>query len=74
MNTSGMTTQPILHHNSGMAMSGTSQAGQHNANSMPNSNGVSTNVRVFVQRDYRLGVNIRFSSEFPPELNGRVGL
>jgi len=66
-------SQPMLHHNSGsLNQSVSGQGGQGHMNSMPNSNGVAANVRVFVQRDYRLGVNIRFSTEFPPELNGRV--
>lgn len=28
--------------------------------------------RVFLQRDYREGVAIRFMTDFPPELTGRV--
>jgi len=35
-------------------------------------NGVNVNQRVFVQRDYRLGVAIRFVTDFPHELDGRV--
>ncbi len=30
--------------------------------------------RVFLQRDYRQGVAIRFMTEFPGELSGRVSL
>ena len=43
--------------------------GQQNSNGSPNNPQMQ---RIFVQRDYRLGVAIRFCSDFPQELNGRV--
>ena len=30
--------------------------------------------KIFIQRDYSYGTGVRFSTLFPPELTGKVGL
>ena len=60
------------HNTGGIPNSNPNSANQINANGgSPNAN---PPMRIFVQRDYRLGIAIRFVTDFPPELSGRVSL
>lgn len=61
---------PIQHHTSGRMPNASGDGGPNPANS---ANGINTMARVFVERDYRSGIGIRFMTDFPQaELGGRV--
>jgi len=53
-------------------MAGASQINQAGDSARQNQNGGTPVQRVFIQRDYREGIAIRFVDEFPQELLGRV--
>ncbi|CAG7824384.1 unnamed protein product [Allacma fusca] len=60
------------HHTSGLPNSNPNAASVNQVSANGGSPNPSPPMRIFVQRDYRLGVAIRFVPEFPPELNGRI--
>lgn len=69
----GGLTEPMMHHNSSSTSNPQQGSGTGNNPSNNTGNGPSV-TRIFIQRDYRQGIDIRFTVDFPPELIGRVSI